>query len=278
MILPFSTPHLSRHCGRDSKATTKRLTLPCARTRTTTAGTDLLSERPTDTEERHRFLWLNYCRYRVQKVIEDNVGRRLTAQAVGELLRWERAAAHAREELVRENVPLVLAMAKRVRLTRVDFAELVSEGNMALLRAVDKFDCNRGYKFSTYACRAILKSFSRVASRSARYRGRFPTEFDPALEKGDQLGHRQSSEEADTVDELRAALQKNLADLTDVEVQVIRARFAMDKPKTNGTTLHHKTLEQVGAMIGVTKERVRQIQNKALGKLRTYLEREDTAL
>jgi RNA polymerase primary sigma factor len=50
---------------------------------------------------------------------------------------------------------------------------------------VEKFDCSRGFKFSTYSCRAILKSFSRVAMRASRYRGKFPAEFDPAMERSD---------------------------------------------------------------------------------------------
>ena len=232
-------------------------------------------EVPTVADERHKFLWLNYCRFRVQQIIAEHSGVRLSEKAVAELLRWEHAADQARNDLVRENIPLVLAMAKRARLTRVDFADLVSEGNLALMRAVDKFDINRGFKFSTYACRAILKSFSRVATRTARYRGRFPTEFDPALEKGDSLELKHAEAHQDSATELRSIVERNLAELTDVEVKVIRARFALEnEAAANGTTNGNKTLEQVGTMIGVTKERVRQIQNKALGKLREYLEDE----
>ena len=76
------------------------------------------------------------------------------------MLRWYRTAKGYREQIAETNLALVLAMAKRTRMSEVDFADLVSEGNMALLRSVDKFDCRRGFKFSTYACRAILKAFS----------------------------------------------------------------------------------------------------------------------
>ena len=240
------------------------------------SGVDLLAVReqrvPAGGNERHMFLWLNYCRYRVMQIVEDHAGRRLPEEAMMDMLRWERAAGEAREDIVRCNLPLVLAMAKRARLTRVDFADLVSEGNLALLRSVDKFDCRRGYKFSTYACRAILKSFSRVATRAARYRGRFPTEFDPLLEKSDHLEQKRADTEDDCVEDLRSILGRNLADLSDVEQQVIKARFALDAAQENGGVPRSKTLEQVGEMIGVTKERVRQIQNKALGKLREILE------
>ena len=74
------------------------------------------------------------------------------------------------------------------------------------------------------------------------------------------------------MDELKSILGENLARLSDVEQCVIRARFAIDNDVSEQDVTKGKTLEQVGEMIGVTKERVRQIQNKALGKLKTVLE------
>ncbi len=227
---------------------------------------------PTLTAEQEQLVFqrFNYARYRVFKFLRAHRGKRLSLRAARQLLAWAQQVLAVRAEIVRLNVPLVLAMAKRTRLSGVDFSELISEGNMALLRSVDKFDCGRGFKFSTYACRAILKSFSRVAMRASRYRGRFPTEFDPALERSDELERRRESVEVDCVDELRDILGRNLANLTDVEETVIRERFALDDLQTDRSV--PKTLEQVGAIIGVTKERVRQIQNRALDKIRTALE------
>lgn len=256
------------------------------------SGVDLLAASTTTMtvapeDERRMFLQLNYCRYRVMRVIRECRGEVLTLEAANELIRWERAASDTRDELVRLNVPLVLAMARRTRITGVDFSDLISEGNLALVRSVDKFDSNRGYKFSTYACRAILKSFSRVAVRTSRYRGYFPTEFDPTLERSNHVDQQRENIERDCVNELRSILGQNLAKLNDVEATVIRARFALDDappPASADTTdaagptdefeaePRGKTLEEVGEMIGVTKERVRQIQNKALGKLRQILE------
>ena len=176
----------------------------------------------------------------------------------------------ARSTIAETNLPLVMAMAKRTRLSAIDYSELISEGNMALLRSVEKFDCSRGYKFSTYACRAILKSFSRVAMRISRYRGRFPMEFDPAIEQSDYADQRREEVETDCVDELKDILLRNLADLSDIERTVIHERFALGP--AGPAQPQPKTLEQVGVLIGVTKERVRQIQNKALRKIRTTLE------
>ncbi len=100
-------------------------------------------------------------------------------------------------------------MAKRTRMSEVDFADLVSEGNMALLRAVDKFDAGRGYKFSTYACRAILKAFSRQGMKLSKYRQRFPTDFDPKLEKSNFLETKRSTFEKDAAEEVKRIVLEN---------------------------------------------------------------------
>jgi RNA polymerase sigma factor (sigma-70 family) len=139
---------------------------------------------------------------------------------------------------------------------------------MALLRAVDKFDAGRGYKFSTYACRAILKAFSRQGMKLSKYRQRFPTDFDPKLERSNFLETKRSTFEKDAAEEVKRIVLDNRADLTEVERTVIGHRFNLegksdDKPMT---------LEQVGQIIGVTKERVRQIQNKAMEKIKEKLE------
>ncbi|MBU0637604.1 MAG: sigma-70 family RNA polymerase sigma factor [Planctomycetes bacterium] len=240
------------------------------------SGVDLLApttgQALTSDQEQHLFLRLNYCRFRVMRVLRQYENKLLSAEAARELLRWENRTSKTRSDIVRTNVPLVLAMGKRTKITAVDFADLISEGNLALLRAVDKFDCSRGFKFSTYACRAILKSFARVATRTARHRGHFPTEFDPTLEKGDFIEQKRRGVEGDCVEELKMILGNNRARLSETEERVIRARFALDEIGDDADGPRAKTLEQVGQMIGVTKERVRQIQNKALGKLRNVLE------
>jgi len=223
-------------------------------------------------QERAIFERFNYARYRVFKILEAANNKTLKPSVLDELLVWARRAHDLRCRIVQLNMPLVLAMAKRIHLNGVDFAELISEGNMALLRSVDKFDPMRGFKFSTYACRAILKSFSRVAMRTSRYRGRFPTEFDPSLERSDFQDRMREDQRGDCLEELQLILAQNLARLNDIEQTVIRERFSLDGPLPEG--VKPKTLEQIGHLLGVTKERVRQIQNKALNKLRQTLEEE----
>jgi len=218
-------------------------------------------------EERVMFLRFNYSKLRLSKLQRLIKKSGLTRKRADEFLFWHRRFEHFREYLVRTNLALVLAMAKRTRLGDVDFAEIVSEGNMALIRAVDKFNVDRGFKFSTYACRAILKAFSRTALKASRHRTRFPVEFEPEMEKSDWTDRRRDAVEEDCIDELKAIVDRNLADLSQVEVTVIRRRFNWKQDEESPLTL-----EEVGQIIGVTKERVRQIQNKALAKIRAVLE------
>src|SRR5258706_1704411 len=219
-------------------------------------------------EEKLMFLRFNYAKRKLQglqkKVKEP---QDVTVELAEQVLEWHRRFEHFREYLVRTNLALVLAMAKRVRLGDVDFAEVVSEGNMALLRAVDKFNVDRGFKFSTYACRAILKAFTRTAMKHNRHRTKFPAEFEPDLEKSDWADKRRDQVEEDCIDALKAIVDRNLADLSTVEETVIRRRFNWDQVDDSSLTL-----EDVGKIIGVTKERVRQIQNKALAKIRAVME------
>lgn len=229
------------------------------------SGTVLL----TADEERVLFLQYNYARHRISETQKEIGPAGPTDEQVHEILRWYRTAMGFRKQIAETNLALVLAMAKRTRMSEVDFADLVSEGNMALLRSVDKFDCGRGFKFSTYACRAILKAFSRQGMKLSKYRQRFPTDFDPAMEKSNHLENVREEHEQECADEVKHVVLNNDADLTEVEQLVIHHRFGIGKDRKQTEPL---TLEQVGQIIGVTKERVRQIQNKALEKIRYHLE------
>jgi RNA polymerase sigma factor (sigma-70 family) len=225
----------------------------------------------TGAQEKVLFHQFNYSRYRIWKLQQEiwkTPARKPTPEQAEDILRWYRKGDLIRQQIANTNLALVLAMAKRTRMSEVDFADLVSEGNMALLRAVDKFDAGRGYKFSTYACRAILKAFSRQGMKLSKYRQRFPTDFDPKLERSNYLETKRSTFEKDAAEEVKRIVIDNRALLTDVERTVIEHRFGLE----SGNEDKPMTLEQVGQIIGVTKERVRQIQNKAMEKIRIELE------
>lgn len=218
-------------------------------------------------EEAGLFLRYNYSRYRLSELAQAQQ-RRFSKARAGQMVLWYRRAQKCRSDLVRANMALVLAMAKRTRIANVEFSELVSEGNMALLRSVEKFDVSRGFKFSTYACRSILKAFNRLATKTGRYRQHFPTEYDPAMEKSDYDLKKHEMEREDSVESLREILARNRANLTPVEQTIVTERFAL------ASRGKKRTLAEVGKMVGLTNERVRQIQNLALKKIREALDDE----
>jgi RNA polymerase sigma factor (sigma-70 family) len=207
----------------------------------------------------------NCARYHLASLMEKQV-RRFARGRVPEILAWYRRVLENRATLIQANMALVVAMAKRVRADSVEFGELVSEGNMALLRALDKFDFSRGFKFSTYACCAILKAFSRLVTQAGTYRQRFSTSFEPEMERSDELERRHDDQHELALEDLRRALIRNRARLTDVERTVLGARFAVVGHD------HVHTLQEVGGLLRLSSERVRQVQNEALTKLRRALE------
>jgi len=232
-------------------------------------GTVLL----TAAEERVLFLQYNYSRFMASQLRNQMVEQGDNDPDKARLLlEWHHKAERYRDQIAQTNLALVLAMAKRTRMSEMEFADMVSEGNMALLRAADKFDVGRGFKFSTYACRAILKAFSRSGIKFSKYRQLFPTDFDPKLEKSDYMERKRVQHEDDCADEIRQIIDQNRADLTDIEQEVIEHRFSVGSRRGHEDSGEVLTLEQVGKIIGVTKERVRQIQNKALEKIRHTLE------
>lgn len=213
-------------------------------------------------DEVRLFLRYNYARYRLESLARTEDGK-ISRARTAEMLRWYRRAMRLRSDLTGANLALVIAMAKRTKIPDVDFSELISEGNMALLRAIEKFDVSRGYKFSTYACRVILKSFSRLATKSLTHRKRFGVEFDASMEPGDHTEQKRRNVRNDALARLHMILLKNHANLNATEQRVIDERFALTE-----VSRKKKTLALIGSEMGVSKERIRQIQRSALAKLR----------
>ncbi len=215
-------------------------------------------------EERLLFMQFNFAKYKLCQIRRKLIKQTTRVKHIAlELLDWYQRQLEIRSKIVTANMGLVLAMAKRSEFPGVEFTDLVSEGSMALLRATDKFDCARGFKFSTYACRAIFKGFSRTAKQCYRYRSHFLAQWDTAFEKSDQIEREREEQHNDWVDEVRTIMHQNLADLTGIEQSVVSLRFSLDSQQPKPLTL-----KQVGEKLGLTKERIRQIQNKALVKLR----------
>ena len=222
----------------------------------------------TPRQERETFLQYNYARCRAERARQGVRPSRPTLKQAREVLHWHRMALDIREKIAEYNLALVLAMAKRLPSGGVDFPEMISEGNMALLRSIDKFNVSKGFKFSTYACRAILKAFSRLGTKTTRHRAIFPVGFEPDLERSNHTAEKAAAEEKGCIEEVSRIFHENRCNLSELEVQVITKRFAFDDPEAK----KGMTLQALGKQIGLTKERVRQIQIHALAKMRETLE------
>lgn len=234
-------------------------------------------------------------------------------------LRIEQGDEEAKQELAEANLRLVVSIAKRYVGRGMQFLDLIQEGNMGLMKAVEKFDYRRGFKFSTYATWWIRQAITRAIADQARTiripvhmvetinkliriqrqllqdLGREPlpeeigAEMDMPTEKvrnilkiaqepvsletpigeeddshlGDFIEDQDATSPADhaAYEMMKKQLENVLDTLTDREENVLRLRFGLDDGRT-------RTLEEVGKVFGVTRERIRQIEAKALRKLR----------
>jgi len=210
------------------------------------------------------FAQMNYMQYLIslsrQRLLNQGSWKK---QEILNLFQWYHRWLEFRSKLVTVNMGLVFYMMQKVKYSDVEYMYLISEGNLALLQAVEKYNYLRGYKFSTYACQAIVRGFFRAVKRSYRYRSLFPRHLDPTMEKDDYIEKKREEIRQDLADEIQMIMKQNLANLSDVEKSVVQYRFPLEHKDEKPLTL-----KQVGDKIGFSKEGIRQIQNRALSRIR----------
>ncbi|MCA1592178.1 MAG: RNA polymerase sigma factor RpoD [Acidobacteria bacterium] len=261
------------------------------------------------------------ARRRLQQIeAEHNVSPVEIKRSLQSIVIGEHETAQAKRELIEANLRLVVSIAKKYTNRGLQFLDLIQEGNIGLMKAVDKFEWRRGYKFSTYATWWIRQAITRAIADQARTiripvhmietinklirtsralvqeLGREPTSEEIARKMdihvskvrkvlkiaqepisletpigeeedshlGDFLEDKSILNPADAVvaSNLRAITDEVLSTLTPREEKVIKMRFGL------GTSGSEHTLEEVGQHFAVTRERIRQIEAKALRKLR----------
>jgi len=221
-------------------------------------------------EEPELFRRYNYLKYKLFRLWDEMRPSELTANAL-ETLRWLRnEASELRNRILEANLRLVIRMAYKHVGPMANVNELISDGNISLMQAVEKFDYAKGFRFSTYASWALLKNFAKTIPEE-NYRGeKFVTGqadlLDSVADPKDSL-RRQELHQA-----LRSAVNRVLSKLNERERSVVRYRFGI------GSEDDAQTLGEVGDKLQVTRERVRQIEARALEKMRVLLNRESIEL
>ncbi len=214
-------------------------------------------------EELVLFKRLNYCGYRMSRMWDRF--DRLTKAEQDRYLKWYHQYTRIRERIIDANMGLVFDLLSRNRFKNVSFDELRSEGLMALLRASDTYNPWSGFRFSTYACNSILRSFSRVAVMESKRRHLWASSFEPSMEPADLFEEKHSDRMGLLGERVAALMNDKDAGLSDNERFVLSQRFPFQPNKRKAT------LVTVGEAMKISKERVRQIQESALNKLRQLL-------
>lgn len=235
-------------------AGSKRITLP--------AHLASLCEERLLTPEQERLLFqrMNYLRFRAQQIMARHTHASMDQWEVERVRGLLRAADWYRDCIVRANVRLVMSVVKKFVNPQCSFDDLLSDGIMALIRAVDKFDYQLGFRFSTYSTQVVRRNSYRFVMDRQEERFRVSNSIsEQGLDLAEDLAQSSMSEQRWNA--LRAHLAHLLAKLDRREKFIIRARFSL------GGHRRVQTLQKLADRLQISKERVRQLEKRALEKL-----------
>ncbi len=221
----------------------------------------------TREEEAYYFRKMNYLKFRASELQQKLNPSRPSSKAMDRIEGFLEQAIEVKNFLIRSNLRLVVSIAKRHIRPNSNFFEMVSDGNMSLIRAIEKFDYTKGNKFSTYASWAIMKNFARSIPAEHTIMDRFRTGKEEVFQHSTDERGNHFQEELTNLRQ-RQVISGILEQLDDREKDIIIFRYGLDQGS------EPQTLEQVGVRFGVTKERIRQLEARALRKLRKIAQEE----
>ena len=212
-------------------------------------------------EEQVLFRRMNYLKYRVNVLrtrLNADVPDRDLLERAERLLA---AAMSVRDRIIKANMRLAISIVKKFVTPQHSFDDLLSDGIYSLMQAVDKFDFERGFRFSTYAYRAIARNAYRSITKRQKELLHFSNEMDDVSLEG-TADRSASSMDVRTWSRLRTVLAHVMDRLDRREQLIIRCRYAL------GAHRKVKTFQAIADKLGVSKERVRQLEQRAMAKLR----------
>ncbi|MEK6797607.1 MAG: sigma-70 family RNA polymerase sigma factor [Planctomycetota bacterium] len=217
----------------------------------------------TAAQEQDLFRRYNYTKFKAGRLLKSIEPANATLQQFEEVRALMGQVETLRQRIIRANLRLVVSIAKKHVGWSANFFEVVSDGNMSLMRAVEKFDYARGNKFSTYATWAIMKNYARTVPEQHYHSAKYVTGQEAVFET--QADERPAEASASDRQRVRELIEAGLQRLEDRERDIVSNHFGLcGGPQP-------LTLEQLGKRFGVTKERVRQIEQRAFAKLREVL-------
>jgi RNA polymerase primary sigma factor len=213
---------------------------------------------PSREQEGHVFRKMNYL-----KCLACRIGDRIDPDSpapvdLDEVERLQTEALRLKNQIVETHLPLVVSIAKRRVTPGDDLSDRISDGNFALMEAVERFDFARGFRFSTYATWAIINELTRRDRKEwCRRKRSVPLTYHPLAAPDIE------SEQNEVRDKYRMAVERLLGRLDRRERWVMVNRHGIGG-------VPEQTLKQIGLELGISKERVRQLKERALAKLRNF--------
>jgi len=219
-------------------------------------------------DEVYYFRKMNYLRYKAAELQKKLDPIRPRAKDMDQLEKLLEQSSEIKNFLIRSNLRLVVSIAKRHMKPNTSFFEMVSDGNMSLIRAIEKFDYSKGFKFSTYASWAVMKNFARSIPAEHTQLERFRTGNEDVFQNSSDYRLEHSQDEV-TNHRQHSVIMGILDQLEPREKDIIVHRYGLSEGAAP------LTLEQVGHRFGVTKERIRQLEARALKKMRKIAQEEN---